>query len=73
VTLTLRDGRRVQREVMTNRGDAEAPYPAEDVVAKFVELAAPVWGVHSAATIRRAVETIDTAPDVRGLTSLLAG
>jgi 2-methylcitrate dehydratase PrpD len=73
VTLTLRDGRRVQREVTTNRGDVEAPYPPEEIVAKFSELAAPVWGEAGTAAIRQAVETIDAAPDVRALTVLLAG
>jgi 2-methylcitrate dehydratase PrpD len=73
VTLALRDGRRVQREVTTNRGDTEAPYPPEEVVAKFTELAAPTWGTDGAAVVRRAVETIDTMRDVRALTALLAG
>jgi 2-methylcitrate dehydratase PrpD len=73
VTLALRDGRRVQRTVTTNRGDAEAPYPPEEILAKFDALAAPVWGAQRTATIRAAVETIDTAGDVRALTALLAG
>lgn len=73
VTLALRDGRRVRREVTTNRGDTEAPYPPAEIVAKFTELAAPVWGEAGVGTIRRAIETIDTAADVRGLVTLLAG
>jgi 2-methylcitrate dehydratase PrpD len=73
VTLTLRDGRRVRREVTTNRGDVEAPYPPEEVVAKFTELAAPVWGADGAAGIRAAAETIDAAPDVRAFITRLAG
>ena len=73
VTLTLRDGRRVRREVTTNRGDVEAPYPPEEVVAKYTELATPVWGEAGADKVRQAVATIDAAPDVRTLTSLLEG
>jgi 2-methylcitrate dehydratase PrpD len=73
VTLTLRDGRRVQRAVTTNRGDTEAPYPPDEVEAKFMELAGPVWGADDASALRAAVATIDTAPDVRALTALLAG
>lgn len=73
VTLALRDGRRVQRAVTTNRGDTEAPYPAEEVAAKFDELAGPVWGTDGAAAIRRAVETIDTATDLRAFVARLAG
>lgn len=72
VTLTLRDGQRVQREVATNRGDTEAPYPPEEVVAKFSELAAPVWGEAGAMTIRQAVETIDTT-DLRAFIARLEG
>lgn len=73
VTLALRDGQRVQREVTTNRGDTEAPYPPQEVVAKFSELAAPAWGADGATAIRRAVETIDTAPDVRAFVARLEG
>jgi 2-methylcitrate dehydratase PrpD len=73
VTLTLRDGRRVQRAVTTNRGDTEAPYPTEEVVAKFSELASLAWGVDGEAAIRQAVETIDTMPDVRAFITRLAG
>lgn len=73
VTLTLRDGRRVQREVATNRGDVEAPYPPAEIVAKFGELAGPVWGEAGARAIREAIETIDTMADVRGLVALLEG
>lgn len=73
VTLTLRDGRRAQREVTTNRGDTEAPYPPEEIVAKFTELAAPVWGESDARAIREEVEAIDAVADVRGLVALLEG
>jgi len=71
VTLALRDGRRVQREVTTNRGDTESPYPAEEIIAKFDGLAAPVWGADGAAAIRAAVDAIDAAPDVRPFIALL--
>jgi 2-methylcitrate dehydratase PrpD len=73
VTLSLRDGRRVQREVTTNRGDTEAPYPPDEIVTKFTELAAPVWGAGGSATIRAAVETIDTTPDLGAFIARLEG
>jgi 2-methylcitrate dehydratase PrpD len=72
LTIRLTDGRVLTAETMTNRGDAVDPYTPDEVRAKFFELAVPVWGQAHADRILNAIETIETAPDLTGLNSLLA-
>jgi 2-methylcitrate dehydratase PrpD len=72
VRVELSDGRVLSAEVLTNRGDTEDPYTPDEVRDKFRELAEPVWGGEHAQRILGEVEGIDKAPDIRGLTSLLA-
>ena len=63
----------VDVDVETNRGDTEDPYAASDIVAKFHELADPVWGVAHAARVADAVMALDAAPNLAALHALLAG
>lgn len=72
VTIRLKDGRVLAAETMTNRGDAIDPYTSDEVRDKFHELAVPVWGKAHADRILTAIETIETAPDLKGLNTLLA-
>lgn len=72
VTLRLADGRVLAGETMTNRGDAVDPYTPDEVRAKFLDLAAPVWGDAHAARILAAVETIETTASLTDLNGLLA-
>lgn len=71
VTVRLRDGRVLSGETLTNRGDAVDPFTANEVRAKFRDLAAPVWGETHAERVHAAVETIDTAGNLTGLNGLL--
>lgn len=61
VAVNLRDGRVLRHEVLTNRGDTEDPYGPDEVRAKFLELASPVWGEAACGRIAAAVEALDTA------------
>lgn len=73
VAIRFRDGRRIEAETMTNRGDAADPYSPVEVVEKFMELVTPVWGADHASTIHKAVDTLDTDPDSHArLQALLA-
>ena len=69
----LRDGTVREAAVETNRGDTEDPYETADIVAKFHELADPVWGVAHAARVADAVMALDAAPNLAALHALLAG
>jgi 2-methylcitrate dehydratase PrpD len=69
----LRDGTVREAAVETNRGDTEDPYETADIVAKFHELADPVWGAAHAARVADAVMALDTAPNLAALHALLAG
>lgn len=71
VAVTLRDGRVLAAEALTNRGDTEDPYSAEEVIAKYREIAAPVFGAARADAILDACLAIDGAPSVRPLCDLL--
>ncbi|MBV9078483.1 MAG: MmgE/PrpD family protein [Methylobacteriaceae bacterium] len=70
--VTLADGRVLAAETLTNRGDTEDPYRPDEVVAKFRELAEPVWGT---AHVERLIESclgIDRAADLAGLDALVS-
>ncbi|MDF2973258.1 MAG: 2-methylcitrate dehydratase [Microvirga sp.] len=72
VRVRFSDGRQLSAEVLTNKGDTEDPYSPDDVRAKFRELAEPVWGSSHVEHIIAEVDAIEGAPDIRGLTGLLA-
>ena len=59
VTVALTDGTVLVAEVMTNRGDTEDPYTPDEVVAKFHDLANPVWGEAHAGRIASEVDRLD--------------
>jgi len=44
VRIALDDGRMLEAERASNRGDADAPYPRAAIEAKFLALAAPGFG-----------------------------
>lgn len=52
VTLRLTDGREISSGDVHARGGPEAPFSAEDIVAKYMEFASPVLGGARAAAIR---------------------
>ncbi|WP_058620756.1 MmgE/PrpD family protein [Methylobacterium indicum] len=72
VTLTLADGRKLSAKALTNRGDTEDPYSADDVRDKFRALAGPVWGTERSEAVIRAVAGIDKAEGVGALLGLAA-
>ncbi|MGY6411084.1 MAG: MmgE/PrpD family protein [Alkalilacustris sp.] len=51
VILTLRDGRRLQAETATNRGDWADPYTTPELRTKFLSLATRVWPEGPAAAL----------------------
>ena len=52
------DGRVLTAEVLTNKGDTEDPYSADDVQDKFRELAEPVWGPSARGADHREVQRL---------------
>ncbi|RVU14361.1 MmgE/PrpD family protein [Methylobacterium oryzihabitans] len=72
VTLTLADGRVLSGQALTNRGDTEDPYSADDVREKFRALAGPVWGAERSEAIVAAVAGIDRAEGVEEVLALVA-
>jgi 2-methylcitrate dehydratase PrpD len=71
VCITLANGRVLEETATVVRGDAANPVPAEEVVAKFVGLAAPVLGEARARRVVHTVHELDTLKDVRDLTASL--
>jgi 2-methylcitrate dehydratase PrpD len=72
VTITLTDGRVLEAEALTNRGDTEDPYSAEEVREKFHDLAGPVWGAAHAAAILAKVDALPQAESLEALEALLS-
>lgn len=72
VTITVKDGRVLQAQAMTNRGDTEDPYTPAEVRQKFFDLAVPVWGQSHAEAIIAAVDALPGAADPSALDTLLA-
>lgn len=72
VRMTLADGRVLEGETLTNRGDAADPYRPDEIRAKFHELAAPVWGGAHASAVEAAVAALDDAASLTTLRRALA-
>jgi 2-methylcitrate dehydratase PrpD len=70
VRLLLRDGRTFEALAETNKGDTEDPYTADDVVAKFHEVAGPVVGSARAREIATVCLALDHAPSLKALNEL---
>ncbi|MBL8699436.1 MAG: MmgE/PrpD family protein [Alphaproteobacteria bacterium] len=71
VAVALRDGRRLVAETMTNRGDADSPYPVAEIEAKFLTLAADGWSEPRARSLMASVLGLEDAPDIRAFCALL--
>jgi 2-methylcitrate dehydratase PrpD len=71
VKITLIDGRVLSAEALTNKGDTEDPYSAEEIQDKFREVAGSVWRDSHCSAILAAVEDLDRSPDIRALSALL--
>jgi 2-methylcitrate dehydratase PrpD len=72
VEVVLRDGRTRSASTTVVRGDFEDPVSAEEIVEKFLSLAAGALGAARAREVARVVEETERLEDVRDLTALLA-
>jgi 2-methylcitrate dehydratase PrpD len=70
VRLVLRDGRRVERLVLTAKGDPESPLSEAELTEKFLSLVAGSPYDDRAAELVRTITGLDGRPDVRGLLAL---
>ena len=73
VAIFLKDGRVLRAEALTNKGDTEDPYSAEEIRAKFHEVTGPVWDEARRNAILRTVDELDRTADVGALLELVAG
>ncbi len=71
VEVALKDGRALTGITSVVRGDFEDPVPAEEVVDKFVALAAGVLGSARARAVTEIVDRAETLKDLQDLTALL--
>ena len=72
VTITLRDGRRLQRRVFQAKGQPQNPLSDADLEAKFRDCAARAIPAERAEVVLKAVRTLEAVPDVSSLARLLA-
>ena len=71
VRVTLADGRVLEAERRSNRGDADDPYPRAAIEEKFLSLATPAWGAARAAGLLRATQEVDASDGFAALARLL--
>ena len=71
VEVALKDGRALTGITSVVRGDFEDPVPAEEVVDKFVALAAGVLGSARARAVTEIGDRAETLKDLQDLTALL--
>lgn len=69
----MRDGAEHRAAVTTNRGDTEDPYDADEIAAKFHEMAGSVWGAAHSRRVHDAVMALDKSATSSTLDRLLAG
>jgi hypothetical protein len=67
----MKDGTIHQAETHINKGDVEDPYPAEELRAKYFELAAPVWGVDVADAVYQDLVHLEEIQDIGRITERL--
>ena len=71
VKITLTDGRVLEAEALTNKGDTEDPYSDAEVRDKFRELVGPALGAGRAERILTTIDRLDSTADLRDLQVLL--
>jgi 2-methylcitrate dehydratase PrpD len=72
VRVALADGRTLEGEAFTNKGDTEDPYGPAEIEEKFLELTAPVWSVREAGVLWDALGRIETAAGLDDIYALIA-
>lgn len=73
VTVHLVDGRSLSEVVYSSRGDPDQPFAEEELVEKYLRLAAPVIGEENAQRALSLIERPGTLHSVREVTELLQG
>ena len=71
VRVRMKDGRTLEAKALTNKGDTEDPYSAEEVIAKFHEVAGTFVEAARLRDISEAVLALDAEPDLSRLSSLM--
>ena len=71
VSITLDNGRVLQKSVTVQRGDAENPISQQVLEDKFVELSQSVLGEDKTLRVIDVVQRLDDLSDIRDLTRLL--
>ena len=71
VTITLSDGRRLQRRVSQAKGQPQHPLTVDELQAKFRDCAARALTAERVKSVLAAVQTLETVPDVSAFARLL--
>jgi len=73
VTITMKDGRKLQETVLFPKGDPQDPLTAADLEAKFRENAAAMYDADRAGKLLAAIYALPDAKNTDALTALLHG
>ena len=71
VRVWLKDGRTLEETALTNKGDTEDPYSADEVIAKFHEVAGAFVKHARLREVSKAILALDAEPDLSRLNSLV--
>jgi len=72
VRLTLSDGKALEAETFTNKGDAEDPYNPVELKEKYFELVEPIWGHELAGNIYTDVMALEELKNINQLTEKMS-
>jgi 2-methylcitrate dehydratase PrpD len=72
VRITMSDGKELDAETYSNKGDSDDPYSPEELQEKYYELTAPIWGREVATELYSAVMELEKVDDVNQVTAIQA-
>jgi len=72
VRLTLSDGKALEAETVTNKGDGEDPCNSEELKDKYFELVEPIWGHELAGNIYTDVMALEELKNINQLAEKLS-
>ena len=71
VSISLKDGRTIKKDVIAHHGDSQNPASREELVGKFSFLVEDILGADVTARIAETVSHLDSLGSIRELTRLL--
>ena len=72
IRVTMSDGKELDAETYSNKGDPDDPYSSEELQEKYYELTDPVWGHEVATEIYSNVMALEEKGNINQITAMIA-